>query len=341
MPRPGVTMPVVDPLAKLPVMAMASSTIVCDPRGVQDAVLGKRYAYFVGATAAATWGMLRIDLDTGTVSPCAAPPAAAAGAYVAARLAAVYVPLGTATENIPCVYVVLPLTLNPFMETLEYNCRTDVWTVRANIAGLAAPLATSLSLAHASGVYQTEAGMVIAHRNRFIYANGDAGVFGGAGLSNIAYYNMVTNAWVLFTGAGGARAAAPAAGSQLIWLPSSPDRLWSNRGGGSTVVDIYNFGTDAWGVAAFVPAYVMGDGTDFTMMHTDQTKIVFRMSSNPGVLMTYDVLGTRCESLATMDGSDGALHAGNLLCSWVVGGRQYIAVVPHSGNSVQRIRLIQ
>lgn len=338
---------VVDYLSDLPQAAAHGLCVACDLRGIPDPATGKRYAYIAQPTSPTAFMLLRTDLGGKAIRQLEAPPAAPAGTYLTDILAILYDPNGGPASNTPTIYVIGALSAAPWMFFYSYTIRTGVWLARANIAGLAAALGgaggaapNGISLAHTCntlGIVNDASGFMIED---VIWANGDGGVLGGAGVSNLARYSKAGNVWALVTGAGGARGAAPGLGSQLAWLPTQPNVLFSNRGGASGLIDRYTPATNAWGAVATVPLMVLDEGTDWTTLYEAPGRIAVR-PGNPGEsIHVLDPYSGAVETLAQIEGVDGQPHRGNAMCAWFVSGRYYLGIVRHSNSDMQRIELV-
>lgn len=346
-PTKGPDFPVIDFMADLPVKASAGICLVSDPRGIVDPVTNKRYGFLVEPTSASAFVLYRLDLESRSKELLAAPPAAAAGVYNTAIMAAEFVPLGTATEDVPCVYVIVALTAAPWNQLMVYNTRTGVWTVLLAIPGMAAALNTSIDICNCSGALGQYAILWVGIRNRYLYISGGntggggVGNLGGAGgtFSNVDQYNIITNAHVLLTGAGGPRGAAAAEGSKLVWLPNYPDRLYSNRGGASAVLDYYHLPTDAWTPVVTKNAPVMGEGTEMVTLYEAPGYIAVRPGSQPNEIYAVEAGGLAFQTLTAIAGVDGTIHASNALIAWWMGGGFFLGVVPHNGSETQRIQI--
>jgi hypothetical protein len=138
---------------------------------------------------------------------------------------------------------------------------------------------------------------------------------------------------------GVARAAAPGAGANLLWNAWDTDRLVSFRGGGSTLVDVYNIQANTWtaGVAT-APAITVTTG--FESMPTVSEQEVSFVNQN-GQVYSYNHRLNILVDMAHIDGVDGAAHTGRGFVYYRLGSKLYFAVRPHSGTAVQRIRAIE
>ena len=344
----GIDLPVQDWLGDLPAAAAAGAFLVADPRGIPDPVTGKRYAYCgLPDASGQTFQLLRVDLESKAVEILAAPPAAAGGAYVCGMMAAVYDPNGGAAMNTPKVYVVAPLSAAPWVQWISFDIRTMAWDAILDpmtALALGATATTNYSLAHPC---TTRANGILENN---IICNGDGGVLGGIGTSNLALYNKATNAWMLLTGGGGARAAAPAAGSKLTWLPTHAGSLFSPRGGaggGAAVIDEYRFATDDWIARVTVPAIPMGIGMDVCTLDPAPGLMAIRSVNASGidsfniyrVSATPGATGLAAELVARIDGLDGANHEGCAMVAGFVGGAYYLYIIPKGRRDIQRIQL--
>ena len=333
--RAGVSFGPIDFLGDLPYVAADGSCIVTDPRG------NGRYAYALVPTAASTWAFYRIDLYSRAVDLLAAP--ARAATTVTARARMIFDVTGGAL-NTPTIWMFAPDTAGGvFFRWQSYSIVTDAWTARnSTLAGMAALAATDTSIAHpCRALGYTD--------DRYIYVNGDGGAWGGAAPSRMARYDITTDTWAAVTGGGGARAAAPAIGSSLDWLPNLPDFLFSMRGGGSGICDIYSIAGNLWSA---IPALDINPGM---ALDTEgfYTATYFRFPyrliySNGGTIGVMDL--TNCASgianptattdlIAQIDGLDGTAHQGNCLFPWNVGEKCYVGILPHASKTPQRIRI--
>jgi len=348
----GIDQPIHDFLADLNVPASGGVCMVSDPRGIADAAWNKRYAYcLLPVTAAKTvFILVRIDLESRALMMLAAPPLAVAGAYNCAIMAAEYVPLGTATENRPCVYVIVSLTAAPWNQLMVYDIWANTWTVLTAIPGMAAPLGTSVDLVNCSADLMPGAGMApLLILNRYIYITGDNTGGGGVGnlggapgtVSNISRYNIVANAHVLLTGAGGARAAAPGAGSKVAWLPNIPNILYCTRGGASALWDEYGITIDTWNVhPAMVPPIPLGEGTEITTLFEAPTWIAIRTAELANQIVAVAMPGTQYQTICATDFAFQPLaYASNALIAWWIAGQYYLGVIPYARSTVKRIQL--
>ena len=357
MTQRGITLPVTDTLADFGLAGFSISAgtgIVTDPRGFPDPVTGRMVAYMVGPSTAATWSMIRIDLESRSWTTLRQVPVApGGGVYNTAIMATVYDPNGGVASNEPSVYVLISSSLNPFCAWYQYNILTDGW-VLLNSPNTGAvpgtvPLATSVSLCHPCNTLGTYVALNANISDDYIYANGDGGQWGAAGVSRLAQFRKSTGAWTYLTGVGGLRGGAPAAGSQCVWLPSNAGVIFTTRGGGGPQWDVYNFVGNAWS-AAFVPApqtQFFDAGSEITTVCWDHEKVavrsanqstmVFTISGNDLVTATTGAYRFVCSA----DGADGTLHASNTLFTWSIGGKNYIGLMQHGGSVVQRIRVIE
>lgn len=330
----GRDLPVVDRLADLPSPAIAGSCMVTDPRGTG------RYAYYLEPLTAATVAFWRIDLHSRARQQLTAPVLPAQSIVERARL--LYDPTW-GLAGAPRVCLIVPVGVPPFMSWQEYDPATNAWNALANIAGLAAALATDLSLAHACRTLGL-GGVGGVTNDDTIVCNGDGGAFGGAALSNLACYSIAGNVWTLVSGKGGARGGAPAVGSSLSWSPQIPWALFSWRGGGSVLLDLYNANTDAWFVLTPVPAKAHGEGTEVV----ENFRYPFRsvVSDPDGQLVVYDLTGIGAavpavvvDTIHRIAGTDGPTHRGQALIAWQRGDALYLGVRPHSRSEIQRIQV--
>jgi hypothetical protein len=347
----GIDQPVRDFLADLPRVASAGICMVCDPRGIPDVLSNKRYAYMCLPDSPTGFTFLRVDLESRSGAPLAAPPAAVAGAYNTAIMAAEFVPLGTATELVPCIYVIVALTAAPWNQLMEYNIRTDVWTVLTAIPGMAAALNTSIDLVGTSGSMGIFDALGPNIRNRFLYISGDNTGGGGVGnlggvvgtFSNIDQYNIVTNAHVLLTGAAGARGAAAGAGSKIVWGPNYPERLLSNRGGPSAVMDYYNLNgaaADAWVATAPEPRINLDEGTELVTLYEAPGWLAVRPGGNSNQIYGIEVGGLGYQNVCSIDDSPlPAAHASNALVAWWIAGGYYFGAIPYGRSVCKRIQV--
>jgi len=340
----GLDQPVRDFLADLPIAATAGICCVSDPRGIAD-VRGKRYAFLAIPTSGTAFTLYRVDLETRAISPLAAPPAAGGGGtYNTSLMAGLYDASGGAASDRPTLYFMVGMTGANRVQWLTYDINTDAWGAVLALptcgpAG-ASDLATSICLCHPCALLGNFVALNANIDEDYIYAVGDGGQWGAAGPSRVAQYRKSTNTWAYLTGAGGARPGAPAAGSKAVWLPNYPNRIYSTRGGASTVFDYYSFTTFAWGVAVNpLPFMVLGAGTEITTLYETPGFIAVRPSSNPNMIFSMELGGARFELVAAIDGVDGTIHESNALLAWWIAGQYFLGVIPHSKSEIQRIQI--
>lgn len=176
----------------------------------------------------------------------------------------------------------------------------------------------------------------------YIYLSGDGGQWGAVSVSRVAQYRKSTGVWAYLTGVGGVRAAAPAAGSKLMFIPGYPNRLWSNRGGASNIIDYYSFSTDGWtALATSIPARVLNAGTEMCQVYNAPGLIAVRSSDEPTIIQVLDLSVTphAYRTVAAMEGTNGTVHGSNGLLSWAVDGEQFFGITPHGGSLPQKIQV--
>ena len=335
MPRPGVTFPPIDYLANLTASAIDGSCIVTDPRGTD------RYAYVLQPISADNWEFYKFDLWSRTAQPLSNP--ARAATTITARAKMVFDASGGILAT-PTIWLFAPDTAGgTFFRWQSYNIATDVWTARSSVlAGMAAAASIDTSLCHPCNLLGAAPGP-----DRLIYANGDGGAWGAAGPSNLAVYDITTDTWARLVGAG-PRGGAPAIGSSLDWLPQCPGYLFSFRGGGSGIIDVYGIVGNAWTAIAAAaidpPLPFDSEGFETTTLFRYPWRI---LCANYGQIIAVDLtslvvppVAATTALVAAIDGADGTAHQGNGLFAWQVGDKLYIGIRPHGSTAVQRIRMI-
>jgi len=212
-----------------------------------------------------------------------------------------------------------------------YDIATDTWTARdmASMA-LAAQWSIDAALLHCD---ENIGDGYAAH----IYLIGNNSV-------NIQDFNTTTNTWAQLTGAGTARAAAPAAGATLTWYSPANDTLLSHRGGGVATLDTYDLVTDTWtNAVAYLPVgtLLFGAGADAceSFPFSSGTGSPIGCAGIAGTIYQYDrtLSYTQC---CKIDGTDGLAHVGKGMVAYQYAGIRYIVYRLHTSRTVQRIRLI-
>ena len=341
----GIDQPVRDYLANLPTPAEAGICVCSDPRGIPSAVSGKRYAYLLqreyDAGKQAALQFWRYDLESRSKFRLAAPPAPFAGVYNYGVAAACYVPFGGVLEDQPFVYVIISISAAPWCQLMAYNVLQNTWAVLLAIPGLAAALGTSIAITNTSGAMGDFFALGANIRNRFLYISGNGGTLGGgAVVSNVDQYNMVTNAHVLLTGAGLVRTGAPGAGSKLAWLPNYPDRLYSNRGGGSVILDYYSFSTNAWTPNTPPQLVATGEGTEIVTLYEAPGWMAVRPGDPGNEILAIEGGGLNYQLVANIgDAILPAAHASNALIAWWIAGQYYMGAIPYGTTQFKRIQI--
>jgi hypothetical protein len=229
------------------------------------------------------------------------------------------------------------------MSFQRYDVETDAWNVLANLAGLAAAIGTSLSLVHACDVLGV-GGTAAVFDDDSIICNGDAGVFTGAGVSNLIRYSIAGNAWNLLTGAGGARGGAPAVGSDSVWLPNNPDVLFSLRGGGSPILDVYTGATDAWAAFTPLPGKNHGEGVCSVAFFRYPNRICYFDADGEIIVIDCTPVGAAAaapvvDCIHHVFAGSAAAHEGQMIIAWQRSDRLYVGAVPHGTLQTQRIEV--
>lgn len=325
MPRPGITMPVVDTIGTLPAIAVNGSCMCMDRRGIAY----NPYIYVLVPTGPATATFWRFNYATGAIFQLATPTFDANS----------IVGVGTAMcfdEYNQRVYLFnSQSTANPpnfdWAAWQWYNIATNAWT----------SLDTSTMLLGAA--YGTDAALI--HTDRALGFTGNPAVqeryFYLIGNAATAIQRFDTNAatWAQLAGGGGARGAAPAVGASAMWIPEQPETLYSFRGGGSNVLDSYDIPTDTWTAFATTPPIAVTTGAEYAWM---QMQTGLYGIAQGGTIYGVDLSQPTFPLMqyAKVEGGDGAAHLGNGFCTSMVGPAPYVYIRPHSGTAIQRIRLI-
>ena len=325
MPRPGVTLPVVEYLNEMPVQSTAGSCMVMDRRGP----LSNPNLYFIvpvatsGANSVQLWAL---NVLTNSWIHLADPPIG------------IFAVIGVGTqavfdESMQRIWLFNAASAVPWCAFHYYDIATDTWTARSGALGLAAQWSTDAAMLHCDEVISGGAGPGDDH----IYLIGNNSV-------DIQDYTISTNTWAQLTGAGAARAAAPAVGSTLTWNLNETDFIYSFRGGGVATLDEYEVSTDTWtsGVA-YIPVGTLlwdeGSCTCEVYPSGFGTGNPVGYAAMNGTVYQSDRLGTHSQC-CKIDGTDGLAHVGKSLVAYSYAGVRYVVYRLHTGRSVQRIRLI-
>jgi hypothetical protein len=215
-----------------------------------------------------------------------------------------------------------------------YDIAANTWTAR-NVLSLAlgAAWGTSAALLHTDSdvCVGRPMGGQVADDHIYLVGNNAAAMY---------RYSLVGNTWTALAGGGGVRAAAPGAGSNLLWNEWNIDQLVSWRGGGSALVDKYTISTDTW-AAGITPSVALACTTGFESCTAHKVGSNSFIAVN-GTIYVYSHDSDRITSMAKIDGVDGLAHSGQGLCYYFPSSfsAAYVVIRPHSGRSVQRIRLI-
>ncbi len=164
-----------------------------------------------------------------------------------------------------------------------------------------------------------------------IEANDDNIYYIGSAAVTLYKYSISAGTWSTIT-PGTARAAAPSTGLSGHFIGVSGDSVWSDetaiingrriyslRGGASSVIDVYDLATNAWSVLSYAPAietFTSGSGfathDQYIYLQKDATGRWFRLNvvtgdMDPWSTATYPqgaaVIGDKCFAATYVDGT--------------------------------------
>jgi hypothetical protein len=289
------------------------------------------FAYVLVPTGAATATFYRMEFGSGALVPLTAPT----------FTANTVIGVGTAMcydESMDRVWLFTAQSTTAggyeWASFQYYDINANTWTAR-NVAtiALAAQWGTGAALVHTDSdiCVGPAIGGQVADNYIYLVGNNAAAMY---------RYSIVANTWTALAGAMGVRAAAPGAGSNVIWNEWNADQLVSWRGGGSALVDKYTISTDAW-AAGVTPTVALPCTTGFESCSAHKIGSNSIIASG-GTIYIYNHDSNRLTSQARIEGTDGLAHDGNSLCYYLPSSFSTVFVIirPHSGRAVQRIRLI-
>jgi hypothetical protein len=240
------------------------------------------------------------------------------------------------------VYLFNSRNANPVYHRFQvYTPFTNTWAQIAlaapnnleTVSALAAAWSSDAALSHPC----TSVGYPAS--DAFIYLCGNADTL-------MPIYDITNNIWL--ASAGAARAAVCGTGVNAVWLPESPDFIYSPRGNNTASIDKYTISTGAFSNGPTqMPALLRTTGTEAAAdVHRSRflTQLGGRMyeaavtfnttGGTTGYLNTHTPLGT-------MYKTDGALHKGNGLVSIRVGGQSYVYWRKHTRTEFQRLEVLE
>jgi len=329
MPRPGITLPVVDYLAELPVAAVAGSCMCMDRRGPDF----NPNIYILVPTAAGGIGacdFYALNVTTNSLIPLAKPGFTATsvigvGTTMCFDESGQRVYLFNSQSNTAAGY--------EWCHLQYYSIAADTWTTRTvTTMNLAAPWAIDAAMVHTdlalSGTAVADCIFLIGH-----------------GSLNIYRHNQATNNWTILTGVGLARTGVPAVGATLTWNLDNTDTLYSHRGGGANTLDVYTISTDTWlSNMAYLPvaSILPNTGSDYCECIPNlPSKARYYIGIGGRVYQwADDVAGQRYDAACQIEGTDGLAHVGRGMVAYTHAGIRYLVYRLHSGKTLQRIRLI-
>ncbi len=332
MPRLGMTPPMVEIMAPLPVLSMAGCVLAADPSGTARYI----YGLFPTSNIAATFW--RYDTSFNAWEQMATPTFAADELLLTT---CAMVADGTPPNN---VYLfnsraIVGPPVTAYHRLQWYNATTDTWTQLApaapndleTIAGLVAAWASDAALCHPC----TSVGFPAS--DAFIYLCGNAS-------ADMPIYDITNNIWI--ASAGAARAAVCGAGVGAVWLPESPNLIFSPRGGNASDIDVYTISTGAFAAGPTqIPALLRTTGTE-TIADVHRSRVLTQLGGRMyEAAVTYTggaggYLGIHTP-LGTFYKADGTLHKGNGLVAARSGGQSYVYWRKHTSLEFQRMEVLE
>jgi hypothetical protein len=330
MPRPGITPPMVEMMAPLPVASRAGCVLAGALALPTTSSVAASYEYIYGLfptsdIAATFW---RYSIAANAWQQMLSPTLDALDLLATACAMVVDDTNG---------YVYLLNSRNDAAGYVRFQAfipAGNVWIPRSTIAGLAAPWTNGMALCRPC------ARLGFPAVDTFIYLCGNAE-------TTMRIYNTGTNTWAISGGA--ARAGATGEGVALNWLPEAPDRILTQRGGNVSIYDNYTISTAAFTASGF------GTGGPDTLLYTTGTETAADCHRNKvitqytgrlyeaGTVWVAPTLGQLAPStpLGTFYKADGTLHKGNGLVSIRIGGQSYVYWRKHSQTEFQRLEVLE
>jgi hypothetical protein len=347
-------LPVTEQLTQTPVICSAGTCFVHEPRGSVEGVGRYLYAIF---SLTDFW---QYDIWCDAWHQLASPTVVAGmtfGAGVAMCMDA----------SRSRVYLFVPSSNAPFTDFQYYNITNDTWV------GAAEPVDPALMVQ-----WSTDAQLLhlcsLENSNNTVAVPLDLNpVFGGErkiellddhiyliGNNNATLYrySISGDVWTLVAPTGGARGGVAAASATLNWMPdlwyldpfgavptASEPILYSWRGGGSTILDIFFITGARWVPSGLTAAASFDTGTCSIYDVTDSPSIVLYRNATMS-LRAYrhkwqdhrGVLSRGLVPMGTFAGVDGVAHVGNLLTyARFEDGTTYYYFAKHSERAFMRL----
>ena len=325
MPRPGITLPSNDFLADLPLPAVAGSCFAADPTGAN------RYLFVLVPTGARTASVYRIDTQTRALQLLPVPITTAHTLFGVGTCMVFDGSQGTGGAGY--LWLLTPEDATAAgtewanFQRLDLGNLAAGWVARTVVGiGLAAQL-PECAMAHTCSTV-----VAAATGDDYIY-------LALVGSTDIYRYGIAGNAWAA-RGAT-ARGAAAATGVTLIWGRGQPDQIFSNRGGGSTVMDYYGIAGNSFAnTLTLIPGTTTWTlGTETFHLSSYGSRGLYLLASG-GIIRNFDPVTGIMNPVGSIDGTDGAAHFGNGIAAHIVGVDVFVDIRRHSSTDVQRIRTV-